>query len=347
MLTLNEIKVDDYERVVQGTCDTTGLEAIVAVHNTNLGPAMGGCRAMRYDNSGAQLKDVLRLSKGMTYKSALAGLNLGGGKSTINIRDGELTDDMLKAFGDMLNDINSAGDLYFTAGDIGTSTSHLAELAKHTRFVNGDQGTDSGVATAYGVFAAASGALRFHDDQWALQSVSIAGLGKVGDRLAGFVGAEKPAAMFLSDIDSWTKRQTVMRRGGTVGSVEDAHVGVTMYMPCAIGGTINERTINQMANDTIICGAANNQLDTDEATAFLRSKGITYVPDYLANAGGVIIVTRRGRDYTDLEYDHEEIKPKLDALADVTYNVLDEADRTGKSTVEVANRMAEERFMNV
>ena len=344
MLQLNEIKTDGYERVVQGVDNTTGLEAIVAIHNTNLGPALGGCRAMPYDNSGAQLKDVLRLSKGMTYKSALAGLDLGGGKSTINTRGSELTDDMLKSFGEMLNDINSSGDLYYTAGDIGTSTGHLAELAKHTRFVNGDQGTDSGIATAYGVFAAARGALRFHHDQWDLQSVSISGLGKVGDRLAKFVGEQNPSAMFLSDIDSWTKRQTVMRRGGTMGNVEDAHVGVTMYMPCAVGGTVNERTINEMANGTIICGAANNQLDTDDAAAFLRRKGISYVPDYLANAGGVIIVTSRGRDLVDLEYDSPEILPKLDQLDSVTYDILDRADRENKSTVEIANRMAEERF---
>ena len=344
MLVLNEVKADGYERVVQGLDETTGLEAIVAIHNTNLGPALGGCRAMRYDTPGAQLKDVLRLSKGMTYKSALAGLDLGGGKSTINLRDGELTDDMLKSFAEMLNDINSSGHVYSTAGDIGTFNSHLAVLAKHTRFVNGDQGSDSGIATAYGVFSAATGALRFHDDQWDKQSVSISGLGKVGDRLAGFVNKQEPVAMFLSDIHPSTVNATVVRRGGEAGLVEDAHKGVTMYMPCAIGGIVNERTINEMANGTIICGAANNQLDTDDAAAFLRQKGISYVPDYLANAGGVIIVTRRGRDLVDLEYDSPEVIPKLDKLADVTFEVLDRADRENKSTVDIANKMAEERF---
>ena len=342
MLQLHEMNVDGYYRVVRGTDETTGLDAFIAIHNINLGPALGGCRAMPYTAAVKAAEDVLRLSKGMTYKSALAGLNLGGGKSVINTAD--LTEDKLKSFAEMLNAVNNSGDVYFTAGDIGTSPSHLDVLAKYTRYVNTGGGKDSGEATAFGVFCAADGALNVRDRMWRTSRVSISGLGKVGRRLAKLVKGTEPIDMFLSDIDSWAKRQAVMSIGGSMASPETAHVGVEVYMPCAIGGIVNERTIGEMNKGTIICGAANNQLDTDEATAFMSSRGITYVPDYLANAGGVIIVSTRNDEMTDLDYNDPEVKPKLEALAQTTKEIILEADATGKSTVSVANKLAEERF---
>jgi leucine dehydrogenase len=186
MLKITEILVEGYHKVVRGVNQETGLDAVIAVHNIKLGIALGGCRIMQYDSYEAQLQDALNLSKGMTYKSSTAGLNLGGGKTAINWT-GLVTEELAASFGEFINEFNKHEEIYVTAGDVGTGIRECEMIAKYTPHIQGVQGTlDSGWATAYGVFMAMHGAMKYKGMQWRNTHVAVSGLGKVGARLLSF-----------------------------------------------------------------------------------------------------------------------------------------------------------------
>ena len=343
MLEIKDIKQDKHERVVRGIDQATGLDALIIVNNTNLGPATGGCRAMHYSSHEDQLYDNSNLAEGMTYKNALAGLNFGGGKATINTAAEDLTEDKLKSFADLLNEVNKDGLVYTTAGDIGTTSEHLYTLREHTQFVINPAGTDSGESTAFGVLMAMHGALQSIGQVFSDQIVAVSGYGKVGKRLTKFL-RDEGAQVIVSDVVTPDIEYVPHSLG--MGQVSTAHADGTVWSPCAVGNIVTPERVHMMHDNTIICGGANNQLyNNDIVNAAMAQKGITYVPDYLANSGGVIIVAARQEhnDYT-LEYDSEPVMEKLRGIRQTTWDIMLESFRTGTPTEVLANAMAEERF---
>ena len=338
-MNLIDHQVIGYERVVEAT-DDTGFHAIVAIHNTNLGVALGGCRVKSYSSRDEQLKDVLALSKGMTYKAALAGLPLGGGKATINAPVADK--DTLAKFAKVMDYINKEGVIYITAGDVGTGPEEVAMLSRMTDFVNGQHlGEDSGYATAYGVYMAMMGALHFHHRGIHKQSVGIMGLGKVGLRLNKFLHREAKS-VFVMDPDEEAKRKAVNLYGSTRLPDKEALIrNSSIYSPNALGGDLCTGTLGMLTPGDIVCGGANNQFYSDGLDVAYAGKGITVVPDFLANAGGIIIVKAGMKDAS---YRDHDVMEQLKGIMHTTVEVLERARDEKHTPMFIANKMAEERF---
>jgi valine dehydrogenase (NAD+) len=290
----DELRDAGHEQVVFCHDRDTGLRAIIAIHDTTLGPALGGTRIYPYDSEAAALTDVLRLSQGMTSKSAAAGMALGGGKAVI-IGDPRTvkTRDLLLAYGRF---VDTLGGRYITAADIGSTSDDLDVVAEATRYVVGKNkgGTgDSGLNTAYGVFCAMRAAAehRFGPEGLKGRTVGVEGLGKVGSRLVGLLAGENVTIVASESDPTAFDRVTGVQ---AVPSVIDADVDI--YAPCAMGATLTTDTANAL-KATIVCGGANNQLATHEVADTLQNKGVLWVPDYVANAGGVVQV---GGEFYDM-----------------------------------------------
>ena len=286
----------DHERVVFVNDKPSGLRAIIAVHNTTTGRAMGGCRMWPYDSADAALTDVLRLSRGMTYKNALAGINSGGGKSVII--GNPKTDKTPRLFQAMGEAIGSLGGRYIAAEDSGTTPADMAVMAESTQFVAGlDSDTNSGdpsPSTALGVFLSIREAVRFRFNESALTGlrVNIQGVGKVGYELARLL-IDEGVLVTASDINN----DNCIRANETLGvrivsNSELLSEACEVFAPCALGGVINQWSIPTL-NTEIVAGAANNQLLTSDDHQAADRAGILYCPDYLINAGGVIDVYHR------------------------------------------------------
>ena len=334
----NELKHDGYYRVVEAT-DNEDFHAIVGIHNINLGPALGGCRVISYKDRNSQLRDALRLSEGMTYKNALAGLKAGGGKATIN--SSLATRDVMRKFGEVMDYINKDGLVYITAGDVGTGPQQISQLSEYTEFVNGQQlGQDSGYATAFGVYMAMLGALKFHNRELRQQQIYVEGLGKVGMRLTKFLKNEAKT-VYTFDPELSVSR-TALTLHNAVPVARDAGFRyATVYSPCALGATLNVETLDLLSPGDIVCGGANNIFSTDIADVQFAGKGITVVPDFLANAGGVIIVNE---GYQDALWDDPVILEKLRQLQFTTYDVLYRARDEKHTPMFIAKKMAEEIY---
>ena len=346
MVKLVDHKFAGYHRVVVATCDKSDLRAVIAVHNINLGPALGGCRVLEYDDLDSQMNDAMKLAKGMTYKSALAGNKLGGGKATIQ---GPLTDAKLKAFGDAMNELNKDYTMYYTAADVGTNNDVLAKVAEVSEFVN-YKGQDCSIATAHGVYFAMCGALRYTGRFMDSEVISLIGFGKVGQRLSK-ICIDKGAHVIVGDIiDPFQNRSNYGAITGLIpgklgyADYRTMHYKGTLFAPCALGGIINPKTIVDIPSHHIICGAANNQLNSPLMEQVIMEKGITYVPDYLANAGGVIITAEQNGEMVDLDWSDPRVLPRLQQIEETTVQVLNRADKENVSTVTIANKMAEEIF---
>ena len=339
MLTITEIKVDGYRRVARGENPKTGLDAIIAVHDTTLGIALGGCRFMPYDSYEKHLQDALNLSKGMSYKNAMAGLSLGGGKTAINAY-GPFTEELAESFAEFINEFNKDEQIYVTAGDVGTGITECEMIAKYTPHIQGVEGvTDSGWATAYGVFMAMGAALEHRNKRFENTHVAVNGLGKVGSRLVQFlhgVGAK----ISVSDIRPEIVEQHVQEYGCKAVPVDAIHkTPCDVYSPCAVGGAINIDTIDEL-NCLIICGGANNQLANDYMGQRLKDRDITYVPDFVANSGGVIIVsTLRGR-LMDLDYYNPLVIGKLNTIAVTVKDILRSSGMDNITPDKCAERLA-------
>ena len=342
MLKITEIPVEGYHRVARGVNEETGLDAVIAVHNIKLGTALGGCRIMQYENFEDQLQDALNLSKGMTYKSSVAGINLGGGKTAINWT-GTVTEELAASFGEFINKFNAGNEIYITAGDIGTGVRECEMIAKHTSHIQGVQGKlDSGWATAYGVFMAMYGALKYKGLRWDNTHVAVSGLGKVGARLVEFLTGAG-CRVTVADINTEAALDICDKfKCSMVPYDKIHHVDCDVYAPCAIGGAINADTVNDL-KCKIVCGGANNQLATPDMIGILERRGIFYVPDYVANAGGIIIVnTLNGQD-VDLEYSNPQVISKLNAISD-TVELITAHHKMGIDPVKAANQIAESRL---
>lgn len=332
-------------------CDpASGLKAIVAVHNSNRGPALGGCRMWNYASDEEALRDVLRLSKGMTYKSALANIALGGGKSVI-IGDPRQhkSEALLEAMGHFLEQM---GDSYIAAEDSGTSVADLKVMARHTDNVagvterTGIDGNpcngDPSPATAYGTFVGLRTAVKHRlgrDDLRGLK-VAVQGVGNVGFRLAQHLSAAG-AELFVCDIHADQVERAVEQLGATAVSAEQIlSLDVDVLAPCALGAVLNDQSIPQI-KARVIAGASNNQLAAPRHDAMLRQQGILYTPDYAINAGGIIDVY-----YERVGHDHQRVRAHIESIAGTLEQIFQRADEADRPTGEIANELAEERFMN-
>lgn len=336
--------VGPYERVVWAHDPDSGLQAIVAVHSTALGPAVGGCRCYPYPDQATAVLDVLRLAEGMTFKSAAAGLNLGGGKSVI-IGDPRTAKSpaALAAFARVLDVLEGS---YYTAEDVGTSTADMDALRTLTPYALGVSPALGGCGdpspyTARGVVAAMRAGWRASSgaDSLAGARISIQGAaGKVGSGVARLAAAEG-AVLLLSDIDA--DRVAAIAAdvdGNVIGPDQALRADCDILSPCAMGGVLNERTVPEL-RCRLVCGAANNQLESDEASARMRARGIDYVPDFVANAGGIIaIAEERGG------FDPERALLLADGIGDTVQAIIEEAGANGASALTVARHRAARRL---
>ncbi|HEY3744660.1 MAG TPA: Glu/Leu/Phe/Val dehydrogenase [Gemmatimonadaceae bacterium] len=329
-----------HEEIVMCSDPTVGYKGILAVHSTKLGPALGGTRFWQYATDEEAITDALRLSRGMTYKNAVAGLHLGGGKSII-IGDNK-TRDREKIFRAHGRFVESLGGRYITAEDVGTSTKDMSYVQMETKHVAGLAGKsgDPSPVTAHGVFRAvqASANRKWGSDSLEGKTVAIQGCGSVGSYLAKELSAAG-AKLIVSDIDSAKAARVAQLTGAKIVEGDaiftaDAHI----FSPCALGGIINDTTIPKLKVE-IVAGGANNQLLEERHGDALQAKGILYAPDYVANAGGVINV------YGEVVgWDEQHALDKAEEIYDTILKVFDIAEAKRIPTYEAADRLAELRL---
>ena len=336
-----QISFDGHEQVVFCNDKDTGLKAIIGIHNTVMGPALGGTRMWNYANEWEALNDVLRLSRGMTYKSAITGLNLGGGKAVI-IGDTkkDKTPEMITRFGQF---VNSLSGKYITAEDVGTTTEDMDRIHEVTNYVtgiskeNGGSGNPSPV-TAYGVYMGmkAAAKYKFGSDNLAGKKVLVQGTGHVGETLISYLTKEG-AIVFVSDIHQDKMENMVTKYGAHIFTGADLYsADVDIYSPCALGATINDDTVYKI-KAKVIAGAANNQLAVEDIHGpILRERGIAYAPDFLINAGGIINV------YGELvKYAEGEAMRKTENIYNTTLEIFSFADINNLTTQQAAMQIAQ------
>jgi leucine dehydrogenase len=327
-----DIPQNGYERVIHVTDDESGLEAIIALHSTKLGPAIGGIRCYDYDSFDSQLTDALRLSQGMTFKNAAAGLNHGGAKTTVNaskIKDRRLA---FQKLGKMVNLLDSK---YICAGDVGTTVEDLFRVNDGTSYVAGIT-LDSSEPTALGVYSSIKALLKRDKKEISGHTFMVEGLGKVGNKLAKMLIR---AGGNVKAYDPWDGAYDDFIADLTVERVSKEDVYTTecdVYVPCALGATVNMKTLNTMKAD-YICGSANNQFEKLGDAEIARTLGINYVPDFVANCGGVVAVA--------LDFQ------KKDATFALTFdlesrinNILDSAENNDINAQQAAENFANYRL---
>ncbi len=338
---------DGHERVVARHDPHTGLRAIIAVHNTSRGPALGGCRMWPYASGAEAMTDALRLSRGMTYKSALADLPLGGGKAVI-IGDPrrDKSRELLLAMADF---INSFEGRYITAEDSGTSVADMRLMGSRTRWAAGvaddaPNGGDPSPSTAYGTFVGLKSAVTHRlgngPEIGSLEGlrVAIQGVGNVGFHLAERLH-KAGATLFVADVYEANVRRAVERLGARAVAVEEIYgVDVDVFSPCAMGAVINDQTINRL-RAPVIAGAANNQLATAAHGTLLHKRGVLYTPDYVLNAGGIIDIAhqQQGQSRADMH-------AHIERIGDTLTEIFRRAETDSTPTHRVADQLAEERF---
>jgi leucine dehydrogenase len=337
----------DHEQVVLCQDKKSGLRAIIAIHNTTLGPALGGCRMWTYASDFDALNDVLRLSRGMTYKAAVAGLNLGGGKAVI-IGDPrkDKNEAMFRAFGRF---VEGLGGRYITAEDVGTSLNEMVWIRSETKYVTGipvelGGSGDPSPVTAYGTYVGikACAAVKYGSDTLAGKHVVIQGAGNVAASLAKYL-TDDHAHVTIADIYS-EKANEVAKATGAIVVDPDKVYGLEcdIFAPAALGAIINDTTIPQL-KCAIVAGPSNNQLADEERHArALKERGILFAPDYVINAGGLINVAN------ELEgYSQTRAMKQAEGIYDVLKKILLLAQEKNITTVEASNHVAEERIASI
>jgi leucine dehydrogenase len=347
MAVFSHPEFDGHEHVAYHHDAASGLRAIIAVHNTNLGKGLGGCRMWPYPNDDEALTDVLRLSRGMTYKAALAGLPQGGGKSVI-VGDPrkDKTPEMMRAMGRFVDLLRGK---YVVAEDSGTSVADIRLMAQETAHVGGlaDEKSvaegrtgDPSPATAYGTFIGIQAAVQHRLGRDTLKGLKVAiqGVGNVGHRLAKHLH-EAGARLWVTDIHAPAAERCVEELGATaVGMEQIFGLDVDVFAPCALGAILNDQTIPQIRAQ-VIAGAANNQLARAKHGRELQARGILYAPDYVINAGGIIDIYYEGPGYN-----WHTVEAHLKKIGATLTQVFERADREKRPTAEIADRMAEEIF---
>ncbi len=337
----------NHEQIVFCNDNDTGLKAIIAIHNTILGPSLGGTRMWNYSNEMEALNDVLRLSRGMTYKSSVAGLNLGGGKAVI-IGDAKKlkSEALLRRFGKF---VNSLGGKYITAEDVAMSSRDMEIIRMETEFVSGlpenmGGSGDPSPVTAYGVYVSmkASAKETWGNDSLNGKKVLVQGIGNVGMHLVEHLSKEG-AKVYINDINEERLKMVADKfKAEIVPANTMFDLDIDIYAPCALGATVNDETLSRL-KCVIICGAANNQLAEEKRHGeIVREKGILYAPDFVVNAGGIINV------YYELEgYVRERAMKHAEGIYNTTWNVIQTAKAENIPTYAAANRLAEKRIEQI
>ncbi len=338
-----QVSFDDHEQVVFCNDKDTGLKAIIGIHNTVLGPAIGGTRMWNYANEWEALNDVLRLSRGMTFKSAITGLNLGGGKAVIigNAKT-QKTPELMQKFGEF---VNSLSGKYITAEDIGMSTADMDTVKEVTSYVVGVSESKGGSGnpatnTAYGVFMGIKAATKFKFGSNVLEgkSVFVEGVGNVGEALVEQL-VNAGAKVTITDISQDRLDFVKNKYQVSIYNGKDVYSEVMdIYAPCALGATINDATIDKI-KAKIIAGSANNQLAEDRHGVILQEKGIVYAPDFLINAGGLINV------YAELgDFSKQDVTRKTENIYNTTLEILERAAHNNVTPNAAALSVAKERI---
>lgn len=338
-----ETKEYGHELVVFGSDQKSGLKAIIAIHDTTLGPALGGCRMWNYASEAEAITDVLRLSKGMTYKAALADLKLGGGKAVI-IGDSkhQKTPDLFYAMGDF---VHKLGGKYITAADVGTNSQDMRYIRERTPHVVGLSLEDGGsgnpsIFTALGVLKAvqASVSYKFDGDSLQGKKIIIQGLGKVGMFLCEHFH-NLGAHIFAFDLHASRMQKAEEQFGATLLKEDEIFsTDADVFVPCALGAILNAQTIPRL-KAKVVSGAANNQLKTASDGQLLRDHGILYAPDYVANAGGVINVSYEGPHYKK-----EEALKHLEVIPSTLKEIYEISDSDNIPTSQAADILAKQRI---
>ncbi|GFD93875.1 leucine dehydrogenase [Alteromonas sp. KUL156] len=339
-----QLSFDNHEQIVFCNDEDTGLKAIIGIHNTTLGPALGGTRMWQYRSEWEALNDVLRLSRGMTYKSAVTGLNLGGGKAVI-IGDAKTqkNDALMRKFGEF---VNSLSGKYITAEDVGMETRDMdiiREVTPHVTGVSesiGGSGNPSPV-TAYGVYMGMKAAAKhkFGTDNLDGKKVLVQGVGHVGETLVKHI-TDEGAQVVLNDINEARLEELSKKYGANVVLGNDIFgLDVDIYAPCALGATINDESIAQL-KAKVIAGAANNQLANElKHGTMLKEKGIAYAPDFLINAGGIINV------YAEVVgYDKAESLKRTENIYNTTLEIFNLSEKENITTHQAAFNIAQARI---
>ena len=361
-MEIKDINIRGYERVVHGVDEQSGLDCIISVQNTKLGPALGGCRAWSYESTADHLQDALRLGKAMTMKNSLAGLDAGGGKGVINLKGKEKTPEIFQRYGEVVNHL---GGRYLTGEDVGVKPEDVDEMKKTTKYVS-SCGIDShlldpGPATAYGVIQGMDTAARFRlkpgfandkADKPAHPNtvltglkINIQGLGNVGYALMEML-LYKGALVTVTDINSTLVRKAKSQHPeiNTVDPDDIFDTKCDIFAPCALGGILNPDTIPRLRKSThIVCGSANNQLLDEDCDKLLHDHRVLYCPDYLVNAGGVILIYKEeSKVTTDFH-----VSNFIDMISDRLEECLNTAaykTKAGIPTGRVAEQMALRRL---
>jgi leucine dehydrogenase len=337
-----------HEQVVFCHDSETGLRAIIAMHNTVLGPALGGTRMWKYENENDALRDVLRLSRGMSFKASISGLNLGGGKAVI-IGDSkkDKSEALFRRFGKF---VNSLGGKYITAEDVGTSTKDMEYVKMETDYVSGlpesmGGGGDPSPVTAFGVYMGMKAAAKhtWGNDSLKGRKIVVQGIGHVGENLVRHL-VKEGAKVSIIDLNQDAVRKLSAETGAeALETLDFFDMNMDVYAPCALGATLNTANIERL-RCSIVAGAANNQL-ADEAIhgKMLTEKGITYAPDFLINAGGLINV------YSELSggYNRERALQQTEKIYDYTLEILRKAAAEKIPTYLAAMRLAEQRIADI
>lgn len=337
---------DNFEQIVFCHDKSSGLKAIIAIHDTTLGPALGGARMWDYTSEEQALEDAIRLAIGMTYKNAAAGLNLGGGKAVI-IGDPSVDkrEELLRSFGRYVQSLNGR---YITAEDVGTTVQDMDIVHEETDFVTGispafGASGDPSPVTAVGVYMGMKAAAleAFGTDSLVGKTVAVQGVGNVAYHLCKHLHKEG-AKLIVTDINKVAVKRAVADFGAQAVNPEDIYsVDCDIFSPCALGAVINDKTISQF-KAKVIAGSANNQLQDKKHGKMLHDREIVYAPDYVLNAGGVINVADELNGYNK-----ERAMKKVEAIYDKIKTIINISNKNNIPTYEAADRMAEERIEKI
>lgn len=346
MAVFDAVAREGHEQILYGYDKVCGLKTIIAIHSTALGPALGGTRFYPYESEADALEDVLRLSKGMTYKAAAAGLDLGGGKAVI-IGDHrtDKTERLFRAYGRLVDSLQGR---YITAEDMGTTTADMDMVRRETRWAVGNSvalggSGDPSPVTARGLYAATRAVARklWGDSDVTGRRFAVQGVGKVGSAFVQLL-VEDRAEVIVTDAYGPAIQEAVDNYGVKPVDPEEIHkVDCDFFSPCALGAGLNKTTIPEL-NCQAIVGSANNQLATDANAQQLSDRGILYAPDFVVNAGGLINV------YDELHgYSRTRALHRVDAIFDATMRILDTAEENGINPNDAAVMVAEERIQDI
>lgn len=346
MQLFDTIQSMGHEQVVLCSDPVTGLRAIVAIHDTSLGPALGGTRMWKYASDDDAITDALRLSRGMTYKAAVSGVNLGGGKAVI-IGDSrtEKSESLFRAYGRFVESLRGR---YITAEDVGTSVRDMEWIRMETKYVTGVGGNggsgDPSPVTALGVYSGMKATAKFAwgSDALAGKRIVVQGAGNVASFLVRHL-TKDGATVFVTDIYEEKARALATETGASYIKPEEVFTtGCDIFSPNALGAILNDETIPNLSCQ-IVCGGANNQLKDEQKHAdALKERGIVYAPDYVVNSGGLMNVA------SEVEgYNRDKVMRQAEGIYDITMNILTTARDGNMLTIQASNRIAEDRIRKV